>query len=129
MKLFLESGLNVYPYLVLRLITNEGYENIMKMREDLENPNEQSGSSVAHFYSSSDFRNAYNLMSHEESITDEMWLLRGLVAVFVLKCLKLTDFFPEKNGQNRYIPTFLKKKIQDMTHGGSEVTETAYIYK
>ena len=110
MKLFLESGLNVYPYLVLRLITNEGYENIMKMREDLENPDEQSGSSVAHFYSSSDFRNAYNLMSHEESITDEMWILRGLVAVFVLKCLKLTDFFPEKNCQNRYIHNFKKDK-------------------
>ena len=102
MKLFLESGLNVYPYLVLRLLTKEGFENITKMREDLENPDEQSGSSATHFYSSSDFRNAYNLMAHEGSITDEMWMLRGLVAVFMLKCLKLTDFFPEKTTQNRY---------------------------
>ena len=32
-------------------------------------------------------------MAHEEHITEDMWLLRGLVAVFLLKCLKKTDFF------------------------------------
>ena len=32
-------------------------------------------------------------MAHEDSITDEMWLLRGLVAIFLLKCLKATHFF------------------------------------
>ena len=45
------------------------------------------------FYSSKDFRNAYNLMAHEDTISDDMWLLRGLVAVFLLKCLQQTDFF------------------------------------
>ena len=32
-------------------------------------------------------------MAHEEHIPEDMWLLRGLVAVFLLKCLKQTDFF------------------------------------
>ena len=48
------------------------------------------------FYSSKDFRNAYNLMAHEDSITEDMWLLRGLVAVFLLKCLQRTDFFHQR---------------------------------
>ena len=48
------------------------------------------------FYSSKDFRNAYNLMAHEDSITEDMWLLRGLVAVFLLKCLQQTDFFHQR---------------------------------
>ena len=73
----------------------------MKLKEDLENPDEKSGSSTTHFYSSTEFRNAYNLMAHENSIPDDMWLLRGLVSVFLLKCLKLTDFFSDPS-PNRY---------------------------
>ena len=70
----------------------------MKLKDDLENPNEQSGSqSGSRYHSSTDFLNAYNLLAHEEHIEDDMWLLRGLVSVYLLKCLKLTDFFPNPN--------------------------------
>ena len=99
-KIILESGFNVYPYLALRLVTKEGLENLLKIREDLEQRSEKSGSgageeSQSKFYSSKDFRNAYNLMTHEDSISDDLWLLRGMVAAFLLKCLKLTDFFKD----------------------------------
>ena len=77
-----------------RLVTKEGLDNLLKIRGDLEqNRSEKSGSQNSDFYSSKDFRNAYNLMAHEDSISDDLWLLRGIVAVFLLKCLQQTDFF------------------------------------
>ena len=106
-KLFLESGLNVYAYLVLRLLCKEGYEKIMKMKDSLENPDESSGGNGSdRFYASNDFQNVYNLMAHEITIPEEMWVLRGLVSVFILKCLKLTEFFPDSN-PNRYVVVYL----------------------
>ena len=40
-------------------------------------------------------------MAHEEHIPEDMWLLRGLVAVFLLKCLKQTDFFDRLKTSNK----------------------------
>ena len=100
-KLVLGTGLNIYAYMALRLVTKEGLKNLLKMKDDLENNRSEKsgtshgGSSDAAFYSSNDFRNAYNLMAQEDSINPDMWLLRGLVAVFLLKCLQLTDFFDQ----------------------------------
>ena len=75
----------------------KGLVNLLKLKEDLQDPDEERGTTLKNdqnkFYSSSDFRNAYNLVGHEDSISDEMWLLRGLVAVFLFKCLKETSFF------------------------------------
>ena len=68
------------------------------MKDDLENPDESSGGNgSSRFYASNDFRNVYNLMAHEITIPEEMWVLRGLVSVFILKCLKLTKFFPSSD--------------------------------
>ena len=32
-------------------------------------------------------------MAHEDSISDDLWLLKGIVSVFLLKCLQQTDYF------------------------------------
>ena len=45
-KLLLESGLNIYAYLALRLVTKEGLENLLKIKDDLElRRSEKSGAS------------------------------------------------------------------------------------
>ena len=67
---------------ILRLVTKEGLENLLKLKPLIEEGrSEESGTSIqgTSFYSSRDFCNAYNLMAHETDITDDMWLLRGLV--------------------------------------------------
>ena len=112
-NILLQSGFNVYAYMALRLVTKEGLENLLKLKDDLENNrSEKSGENERNFYSSRDFRNAYNLMAHEDSISDDLWLLKGIgnaqlfyvkmelkltftlkVSVFLLKCLQQTEYF------------------------------------
>ena len=92
-NIILQSGFNVYAYMALRLVTKEGLENLLKLKNDLENNRSEKVGSEQNFYSSRDFRNAYNLMAHEDSISDDLWLLKGIVSVFLLKCLQQTDYF------------------------------------
>lgn len=57
------------------------------MKPDLEaTRNEASGAgSMNSVYKSDDFRNLYNLMAHEDSLSSEDWFLKTLVAVFVFR--------------------------------------------
>ncbi len=107
LKLLLESGLNCFPYLALRSVCTEGLESLLNMKQDLTSDrNEAAGTTkdlearaeaaeAERVYLSSDFRNLYNLTAHEDSITNDQWIIRTLVAVFLLKCLKLTTFFDQ----------------------------------
>ena len=45
------------------------------------------------------FSSLYSLMAHEDMIDDDTWLLRTLVAVFLLKCFKMTQFFHSEVAQ------------------------------
>lgn len=96
MKLFLESGFNVYPYLALRLVCQEGLAKLLELRPSIESRSEKVGTTQGQQktkYLSGHFMSGYNLMAHEDSIAEESWILRGLVAVFMLKCLQMTDYF------------------------------------
>ena len=57
------------------------------MKPDLEaSRNEASGAgSTNSVYKSDDFRNLYNLMAHEDSLSSEDWFLKTLVALFVFR--------------------------------------------
>ena len=44
-------------------------------------------------------------MAHEESISDDLWVHVTLVAVFLLKCLRLTSFFQD-------IPVELRDEVK-----------------
>ena len=57
-------------------------------------------------------------MAHEDSISDDMWLLRGLVAVFLLKCLQQTDFF-DRSSSN---PTMNQDNDAASIDTGGELT-------
>jgi hypothetical protein len=83
--------------MALRLVTIEGLKRLLALKSDIQNRSEKAGttSDLNEVDVSADFRNAYNLMAHEDTITDEMWRLRTLVAVFLLKCLQQTDFFKD----------------------------------
>ncbi len=118
LKLLLESGFNCYPYLALRALCKEGLSNLLAMKNDLvQGRSEEAGTSESMIanglvYSSTDFRNLNNLMAHEETITDDQWLLRTLVAVYLLKCLQITDFFDNDNEEE-----------PEVTVGPDELTE------
>ena len=85
-SLFL-TGLNVYTFLTVRAICSQGLDSILAMKTDLEeNRSEASGAgSTNSVYKSDDFRNLYNLMAHEDSLSSEDWFLRTLVAVFIIR--------------------------------------------
>ena len=70
------SGLNIYPALTLRLLTRFGAEHIWGMRERLESPDDTVGASTDTEYRADDFINAFNLVCHEDKLTDEENLLR-----------------------------------------------------
>ena len=96
MKHLLESGLNVYPFLATRAISNLGLAKLLELRPELDTRDESKGvtSGLSQSYSSDDFVNVYCLMAHEDSVDDDTWLLRSLVALYLLKCFKhSTDFF------------------------------------
>ena len=104
-KHVIESGLNVYAYLTLRAIANLGPTNLLssKMIDNLSEgtrsekkgvgDNNQNEKTVSTVYHSNDFLNLYALMAHEETLNTDEWLLRTLIAIFLLKCLQITGFF------------------------------------
>ena len=108
-KHLIESGLNVYAYLTLRVIANlgPGYFLNASMQEQLsersrsEKKGVEGGDSAGDIYRSEDFLNLYALMAHEEDLDTEEWILRTLVAVFLLKSLQLTNFFKNNKGKDQ----------------------------
>ena len=63
-----------------------------KTDNDKQNTKEDSQSATT-VYHSNDFLNLYGLMAHEETLNTEDWLLRTLIAIFLLKSLRMTGFF------------------------------------
>ncbi len=92
LHLLIEAGFNCYQMLALRSVCTEGLDRL----KTIKNRSEKSGTTsedVDKTYLSNDFQNLYNLTAHEETISQDQWLLRTLVSVFILECLKKTDFF------------------------------------
>ena len=75
-SILIASGLNIYPFLTLRLLSRFGADHIWGLRERLETPNDTVGASTDTEYRGDDFINAFNLVCHEDKLTDEENLLR-----------------------------------------------------
>ena len=75
-SILIASGLNIYPFLTLRLLSRFGVDHIWGLRERLETPNDTVGASTDTEYRGDDFINAFNLVCHEDKLTDEENLLR-----------------------------------------------------
>ena len=99
------TGLNVYTFLTVRAICCQGLESILAMKPDLEqNRNEACGAGLTNsVYKSEDFRNLYNLMAHEDSLSSDDWFLKTLVTVFIFRfchLINLRRFIRHQNGTN-----------------------------
>ena len=75
-SLLIASGLNIYPFLTLRLISRFGLDHIWGLRERLESHNDTAGASTDTEYRGDDFINAFNLVCHEDKMTEDEHLLR-----------------------------------------------------
>ncbi len=75
-KLLMESGLNIYSFLVIRLLSRVGYDELQAMRPDLETRSETNGFEPSKVYRSDDLRNVFCLVDQEQTIDSEEWLLR-----------------------------------------------------
>ena len=74
------SGLNIYPSLTLRLLSRFGADHIWELRERLETPDDTVGASTNAEYRGDDFINAFNLVCHEDKMTDDEHLLRSTLS-------------------------------------------------
>ena len=92
-NILIASGLNIYPFLTLRLMAKFGLDHIWSLRDSLERHDETAGASTNDQYQHDDLVNAYNLVSHEDKLTEEEHLLRTLVSVFLLKLLQFNNYF------------------------------------
>ena len=63
------------------------------IRSEKKGAEEDTNCSSTNIYESQNFLNLYALMAHEETLDTEEWLLRTLIAIFLLKSLQLTGFF------------------------------------
>jgi len=94
LEILVASGLNVYPFLVIRLIARFGFDYLWELKDTLKYDESAGTQEKVSSYRSDDFEIAYNLVSHKDSLDSESYLLRTFIAVFLLKLLKFNKFFP-----------------------------------
>ncbi|XP_023338753.1 SET and MYND domain-containing protein 4 isoform X2 [Eurytemora carolleeae] len=96
------SGLNVYPFLAIRLLARFGFDYLWNLKDELSH-DETSGAEIERSseYKSEDFFNAYNLVCHEDKLDSEEFLLRTFVSTFLLKLLQFNNFFSEQQQQQQ----------------------------
>ena len=70
-----------------------GLDHIWNLKDDLKDHNDTAGATTNSQYKADDFINAFNLVCHEDKMTDEEHLLRTFVSVFLIKLLQFNNFF------------------------------------
>ena len=86
MGILAASALNNFCLLTVRAITRSTVRQILDISQE-----QGEGSDAEEFYDGADLRTGLNLVSHEVSTEDQ--LMRTLVSVFLMKCLKQTEFY------------------------------------
>ena len=75
------------------MFTKFGLDHIWSLKERLEDHNDTTGASTSTEYRPDDYINAFNLVCHEDKMTEEEHLLRTFVSVFLLKLLQFNNYF------------------------------------
>ncbi|KAK9499021.1 hypothetical protein O3M35_003540 [Rhynocoris fuscipes] len=84
------SGISVTCLMSLRIITQSNVEFFLKIRNLLK---EEGGLWTNQEYNSSNFLTVYQLVRHEQKRTVADLMHRAYMALFLLSCLKQTDYF------------------------------------
>lgn len=97
------SGLNIYPFLTLRLMAKFGLEHIWSLKDSMDSHDDTSGALTDSEYHTEDFINTFNLVCHEDKMDPEEHLLRTFVAVFLLKMLQFNNYFGNWTENEKFV--------------------------
>ena len=99
MRLLAASALNNFSLMAVRALARNTAEELIAMRAHLEaEPNTCWGttSEVAEVYRGDDLLTGLNLVQHSEDLDTDEKILRTLVSLFLMTCLKRTAFYPKE---------------------------------
>lgn len=89
------SQTSVTCFLALRAITQRSFEELIKLKDKLKSSKGRFEISPQRPYRPDDFEAYYGLVTHEDKRTAEDILHRTYIAVWLLRLLKLSRYFPE----------------------------------
>ena len=98
MRLLAASALNNFALMAVRAVAQHTAEELVAMRSRLEEePNTSWGttSEAAEVYKGEDLRSGLNLVHHSDDLDTDEKILRTVVSVFLMTCLKRTAFYPK----------------------------------
>jgi len=104
MRLLAASALNNFALMAVRALARHTAEELVAMRCKLEaEPNTCWGttSEAAEVYRGDDLRTGLNLVHHSEDLDTDEKILRTLVSLFLMTCLKRTPFYSQEKGLSK----------------------------
>lgn len=99
LPLLWKSGCSVTCHIALRMITQNSKEYFTKIYNDLDDKS-------TGVYKTKDYKNIYNLVSHEDKRTKQDLLHRSQMTIFLVKLLELSGYF---DGKPREKPINIKE--------------------
>ena len=100
MRLLAASALNNFALMAVRAVARHTAKELVAMRSRLEaEPDTCWGttSEAAEVYKGDDLRTGLNLVHHSEDLDTDEKILRTLVSLFLMTCLKRTSFYPKES--------------------------------
>ena len=101
MRLLAASALNNFSLMAVRAVARHTAEELVALRCQLEvEPNTYWGTTseaFAEVYRGDDLRTGLNLVHHSEDLDTDEKILRTLVSLFLMTCLKRTSFYPKES--------------------------------
>jgi len=106
------SALNNFCLLTVRALARYTAKDILDMKSDMKPPDIKHGKTEASMglYDSSDIRTGLNLVHHSEYLGQDDTIMRTLISVFLMKCLKQTKFY-QNTSVNKEDDLFIAKVI------------------
>jgi len=97
MGILASSALNNFCLMAIRSLVRNNVKEILAMKDDLRPPDIEHGKTQQNMklYDGSDTRNGLNLVHHSEHLQPDEIIMRTLISVFLMKCLKQTKFYDQ----------------------------------
>jgi len=96
------SALNNFCLMAVRAMAKYSAKEILEMKSDLKPPDIEHGKTEDNMtrYDSSDIKNGLNLVHHSEHLEPDEVIMRTMISVFLMKCLKQTKFYDKVTPDN-----------------------------
>lgn len=123
------SQVNKFGCLALRAVTSQSFSDLMSFQREIHSngdpPPKTAGLSPDGTYKSNDYTAIYHLVTHDKDRTVQDLFHRSVTAVFLLKCLQLSDYFPETPDSDTlaFIGGLLLSHLQSFPCNAHEIPE------